>query len=100
MHRSGRRALLSAATVTATTAALLFGGVTTASAAPDPSLDTGVLRTVTRNADVGFPTGQKVGRPADVEHAQLAPEPKEGEGAQDLAGAARISPAGAPVVQP
>ena len=73
MHRSGRRALLSAATVTATTAAMLLGGVTTAAAAADPPLDTGVLSTVARGADAGFPTGQQMGKPAGIQGPEIRP---------------------------
>jgi hypothetical protein len=99
MHRSARRVLLSAATVTATTAALLLSGGSPAAAAVDPTIDSGVLRTVARNADVGFPTGQQTGAPAGIQTPEIRPEPEaESAKADARASAAAISPTGVPVV--
>lgn len=65
MRRVGNRALFAAATVAATTAAMIFGGVSSAGAATG---DTGLLRHVTAGSDVTFPSGQSMGAP--VNHLQ------------------------------
>ncbi|MGZ4545945.1 MAG: hypothetical protein ACXVXT_11160 [Blastococcus sp.] len=96
MRRIGSRALLAAATVTATTTAMLFGVLGTAAAAPAPG-DAGVLRTVARGADVSFPAGQAMGKPAGIQSPERRPQ-TEADQAAATARANVVSPTGVPVV--
>jgi hypothetical protein len=103
MSARGRRPLLALATVAATTAALAFGVSGPAGAAPPSGEDTGLLRTVTLGADLGFPTGQATGTPAGIQTPEFPPSEKEG--ATDRSntvdkGLNRISPTGVPIVAP
>jgi hypothetical protein len=100
----GRRALLAASAVAATTAAMVVGGALPAGATPDPSLDTGVLRTVTQEAELGFPGGQQAGVPAGIQAHELAPGEEE-SGGTDRSNTVRkglspTSPTGVPIVEP
>lgn len=101
MPRIRRRAVLACATVAATTAAVVFGGTVSAGAATDPALDTGVLRTVTLGADLGFPTGQRAGTPAGIQTPEFAPEERD-QGSQEAAqfSTNSVSPTGVPLVSP
>src|SRR3954470_14570063 len=65
MRSVGRRGLLAAATVAATSAAMILVGAVSAGAAPTG--DTGVLRTVTIDNSPGFPTGQQTGNPVGIQ---------------------------------
>jgi hypothetical protein len=101
MHSQGRRALLAAATATATTAAMLFAAVGTASAAPDPALDTGVLRSVTLGASLGFPSGQQVGTPHGIQSPELPPKEQEETDrslSREMFTSTAVSPTGVPIV--
>jgi hypothetical protein len=103
MSVTGRRPLLALATVAATTAALAFGVSGPAGAAPAPAEDTGLLRTVTLGADLGFPSSQATGTPAGIQSPELPPA--EQEGGTDRSntldrGFARVSPTGVPIVAP
>jgi len=98
MRRVGHRALYAAATVAATTAAMLFGASATAGAATG---DPGLLRTVTAGADTTFPTGQSMGAPGHaLQSHELRPAEPDGPNRSNSAHAARpaLSPTGVPVV--
>jgi hypothetical protein len=103
-HTRSRRALLAASTVAATTAALVIGGSASAGAATDPTLDTGQLRTVTQDADLGFPTGQQTGTPAGIQAHEFAPGEEESGGTDRSNTVDRklspTSPTGVPIVDP
>jgi hypothetical protein len=100
----GRRALMAASAVVATTAAIVLGGALPAGATPDPSLDTGVLRTVTQDADLGFPSGQHATPPAGIQTNELAPGEQESSGTDRSntvdKGLSPTSPTGVPIVEP
>ena len=101
MDRSVRRGLLAAATVTATTAAMLLGVVTTAGAAPSTSDlgDPGFQTSVALGANMSFPTGQKVGADTSIQKHELLPGDKETDGAQqEGASDNALSATGVPVV--
>src|SRR4051794_16595976 len=95
MRSVGKRGLLAAATVAATSAAMLFGGVGTAGAAGD----TGVLRSVTRDASLAFPPSTQTGTPQGVQTNEFPPgEPDESNNSADMMAANAVSPGGIPVV--
>jgi hypothetical protein len=104
MHSVGRRALLAAATVSATTAAMLFGSTATAGATTDPVLDTGLLRTVSQGGDLAFPTGQSPGTPAGIQTPEFPASGQDGAGANRSNSRQMqpnaLSPGGVPVVSP
>jgi hypothetical protein len=99
MRRVRSRALFAAATVAATTAAMLFGGVSSAGAATG---DPGVLRHVTAGSDVTFPPGQSVGAPVkNLQTHEFPPGQPEGPNRSNSRNAVRtaaVSPTGVPVV--
>jgi hypothetical protein len=98
MRRVRNRAVFAAATVAATTAAMLFGGVASAGAATG---DTGLLRHVTAGADVSFPSGQSMGTPSGIQKNELRPPESGGPDRSNSRNAARtaaVSPTGVPVV--
>jgi hypothetical protein len=90
--------------VAATTAAMVLGGALPAGATPDPSLDTGVLRTVTQEADLGFPSGQQTGTPAGIQINEFPPGEEESGGTDRSntvdKGLSPTSPTGVPIVEP
>jgi hypothetical protein len=83
---------------------MLFAAVGTASAAPDPALDTGVLRSVTLGASLGFPSGQHVGTPRGIQSPELPPNEEDQETDRSLSrermSSLAVSPAGVPIVEP
>lgn len=96
MPSAARRALLAGATVAATTAAMLLG-VQGAGAAPAPP-DTGLLRTVARDATLHFPADQKTGTPAGIQDHEYRQEDPDANNSEDLATANALSPTGVPIV--
>jgi hypothetical protein len=96
MRRVGSRSLFAAATVAATTAAMLFGGIATAGASTGGP---GILRTVTPGVDMSFPTGQKAGTPAGIQSHEIR-KAEEGANRSNSRDAVRsfASPTGVPVV--
>jgi hypothetical protein len=94
-----RRALLAAATVAATTVALALEAVPPAAAAPLG--DTGLLRTVSRGADLDFPAGRPMGVPTGIQQPELAPARGEVDRSNTVElGLSSVSPTGVPIVDP
>ena len=104
MHNSGRRALLAASTIVGTAAALVLGGTSSAGAAVDPVLDSGVARTISPGVSVNFPTNTQMGTPKGVQDPEF--RAAEGEGAEanrsnsQMMGPNAVSPVGVPIVSP
>src|SRR4051812_11897103 len=97
MRSVGKRGLLAAATVAATSAAMVLVGAVSAGAAP--AGDTGVLRTVTSDASVGFPAGQQTGTPSGIQNNERPPgEPDESNNSAKIATPNGVSATGVPVV--
>jgi|tagenome__1003787_1003787.scaffolds.fasta_scaffold20969394_2 hypothetical protein len=97
MRSVGKRGLLAAATVAATSAAMLFGVVGTAGAAGD----TGVQRSVTRDATFAFPPSTQTGKNNGIQTNEFPPgEPDESNNSANMATANAVSPTGVPVVSP
>jgi hypothetical protein len=99
MRTMPRRALLAAVTTAATTASLALVGVPPAVAAPlgDP----GLLRTVSRSADLRFPAGRPMGVPAGIQQPEFTPAQGEVDRSNTVElGLSSVSPTGVPIVEP
>jgi hypothetical protein len=96
--RQGRRLLLTVATVAATTAGVALVGTVPAGAAPLD--DVGVVRTVTQNANIGFPAARPTGTNHNIQSPELPPnEEAETNRSNSLdVGIESVSPTGVPIV--
>src|SRR5690242_16461083 len=96
MDRSVRRGLLAAATVTATTAAMLLGVVTTAGATDlgDP----GIVRSVPLGGNLGFPAGGQIQSSQGLHTPEVRPDPETDGAQQNGASDNAVSPTGVPIV--